>query len=133
MRSETKEQTVYILSVGKGGSKLKPSSSNPPRSIGGYTINQTGEAQVKFTGRTLAEFADLLSVQLDRPVIDETRLQGRFDITLPVDAHDLEAGADSLQSSLFAAMHSIGLSLEPGKAPLKYLVIDKAQKIPLEN
>jgi uncharacterized protein (TIGR03435 family) len=130
---EMKEQRVYLLHVEKGGPKLKASSDYHPRSMGGYTIDRTGQAQIKLMGNTMTEFADHISIQLDCPVIDETGIPGKFDIAMPVDAEDLQAGADSLPSSLITAVRSLGLKLEPGKAPVEHLIIDKAQKIPLEN
>jgi uncharacterized protein (TIGR03435 family) len=35
--------------------------------------------------------------------------------------------------SIFTAIRELGLSLEARKAPVKHLVIDKAQKVPIPN
>jgi uncharacterized protein (TIGR03435 family) len=62
---------------------------------------------------------------LDRIVIDQTRLQGHFDIDLTW-AVDTSASADA--PSIFTAVQEqLGLKLEPTRAPLEVLVIDDAQ------
>jgi uncharacterized protein (TIGR03435 family) len=129
---ETKEQPVYLLGVGKDTSKLKPSSDDQRESMS-FIMGQIGTTELKFKAETMADFANILSVHLNRAVTDETGLTGRFDITLPVDSQDMQPGSDSLSSSWLTAVRSVGLKLEPGKAPMKHLIIDKAEKMPTEN
>jgi uncharacterized protein (TIGR03435 family) len=78
-------------------------------------------------------FANNRSTQLTKPVIDVTALPERFDITLPIDVQESQSGSDTLLSSLLSSIQGAGLKLQAGKAPLRLLVIDQAQKIPLEN
>jgi uncharacterized protein (TIGR03435 family) len=135
--TEKKDEPIYVLGIGPSGPKLKPSSSAHPQTTTGFKIGTTGiatdQAEMKFIGETMADFADSLSGRLDRAVVDQTGLAGRFDITLPVDAKDLQPGSDTLSASLLAAIHSVGLKLDPGKAPAKHLVVDTAQQIPTED
>jgi uncharacterized protein (TIGR03435 family) len=132
-----KDQPIYLLHIGKTGPKLKPSSSDHAQTVTGFKIsvagNQTDQAEIKFIGETMADFADSLSSRLDRAVTDQTGLPGRFDIALPVDAKDLQPGSASLAASLITDVKNIGLTLDPGKAPTKYLIVDKAEKEPTEN
>jgi uncharacterized protein (TIGR03435 family) len=97
-------------------------------------------------GSTLAEFSQLLSLVLDRPVIDKTGIAGRFDIHLEfaADATTLKllpegdrAPVAGLASgpgggSIFAAIQQLGLKLEPAQGPREILVIDHVER-PTEN
>ncbi|HEV2645605.1 MAG TPA: TIGR03435 family protein [Acidobacteriaceae bacterium] len=130
--TEMKDEPVYLLRLGNEGPKLRPASSSRPQSAG-FTISQAGTAQMRYIGYTLAEFAVALSNQVGRQVKDETGLPGKFDILLPVDAKDVEPGSISLAGSLLTAVKSVGLKLDAGKAPMKHLVVDTAQKVPTAN
>jgi uncharacterized protein (TIGR03435 family) len=135
--TEKIDEPIYVLGIGPTGPKLKPSSSDHPRATTGFKIGTSGiptdQAEMKFIGETMADFANSLSGSLDHAVTDRTGLAGRFDITLPVDAKDLQPGSNSLSASLLTAVKSVGLKLDPGKAPMKHLVVDTAQQIPTEN
>jgi uncharacterized protein (TIGR03435 family) len=63
---------------------------------------------------------------LDRIVIDQTGLQGLFDIDLTWTA---EAGTPADAPSIFTAVQEqLGLRLQPTRAPLQVFVIDDAQR-----
>jgi uncharacterized protein (TIGR03435 family) len=155
LHSETKEDTGYILGIGKGGPKLMPAknhksapSADPDASRRPASISFTmgGSSTVmKINGATMPAFADFLSRTLGRPVIDSTELAGEFDIVLPMSMGVIMPGAqgtgadgspvesDSSMASLFTAIHDLGLTLDSRKVPLKCIVVDKAEKIPTEN
>lgn len=93
----------------------------------------------------MAEFAGLMqSAVLDKPVIDQTGLAGRYDFTLKWTPDEFQFGglgarppapADSADAppDLFTAMQQqLGLKLESTKAPTEVLVIDRIEK-PSEN
>ncbi|HEV2619149.1 MAG TPA: TIGR03435 family protein [Acidobacteriaceae bacterium] len=135
--TEKKDEAAYFLRLGSSGPKLKPSSSDHPRTITGFKMSATGvstdQAEMRFIGVTIADFAESLSGKLDRPVIDQTGLPGRFDLTFPIDALDPPPGSATLSSALFTGVHSVGLRLDPGQAPVEHLVVDKAEKVPAED
>lgn len=63
---------------------------------------------------------------LDRIVVDQTGLQGLFDIDL---TWAVEAGTSADAPSIFTAVQEqLGLRLQPARAPLQVLVIDNAQR-----
>jgi uncharacterized protein (TIGR03435 family) len=124
--------------------------------------NDGGASHMDAKKVTLSAFCDMLSNFLDRPVLDMTEIKGQYDVTLDIAAEDLvgmkgamagariavaggpvghEAGprADSPApesapgASIFAAVQSLGLKLDPRKSPMDYIVIDKAEKVPTEN
>ncbi len=136
---EKRDLSVYILSVAKGGPKnLTPSDSKddgfsvPMRNIpGGFTMPIRNATMLDFTG-----FA-LQGAVLDRPVLDQTGITGRYDFTLTWAALGTEFGgamrppaaADNPPPALFTAIQEqLGLKLDPVKAPADVLVIDKAAK-----
>jgi uncharacterized protein (TIGR03435 family) len=62
---------------------------------------------------------------VDRPVVDETGLAGRYDFTLewanPQDA------ADTRPSIFTAMVDQLGLRLEPKRVGMEYVAIDRAE------
>ena len=113
-----------------------------------------GNARMQANGVTLARFTDMLSSMLDRPVLDMTELKGNYDIALDVSMEDL-AGMKRLPvgpggpggpggdhgpapdaapaASIFTAVQTLGLKLDPRKAPVEFLIVDRGEKVPTEN
>lgn len=87
----------------------------------------------------LAGACSMLHLGLSRPVVDETGLTGRFDFTLewarepqaPA-ASDAPPLPPSGPSPIEALRDQLGLKLEPSKASLPVLVIDKVER-PSQN
>jgi uncharacterized protein (TIGR03435 family) len=84
------------------------------------------------------------AVVLDRPVIDQTGLAGRYDFTLTWTPDETQFGGRGGQApppadpanappGLFTAIQEqLGLKLESTKAPVDVVVIDRLEK-PSEN
>jgi uncharacterized protein (TIGR03435 family) len=134
---EKKELPVYALVVGKSGTKLMKESENP-----GKSRTQLTGGSVAFTSITVPELVDYMShmrlAEMDRPVVDNTGLKGKYDFTATLFASQEEMMAalnkGDLGTSVFTLIQEqLGLKLEPQKLPLDMLVIDKAEKIPTEN
>jgi uncharacterized protein (TIGR03435 family) len=135
--SEMREMRAYELKVGKSGPKIRPVS-------GEKTVS--APSGFHFHGG-MREFADLLSVQLtipaannpaepvraspsQIPVLDETGLQGIFDIS--VDIHP-EFGTDMFALWQRALEDQLGLKIESRKGNVPVLVVDEASRVPTEN
>ena len=118
VHKEMKEQKAYLLVVGKNGPKLKDG-----RPDGGQ--NQMLPGRLMGANMPMGMLAALLSRFAGYPVVDKTGLPGAYDIDLKV-AKDNSDVAAALQEQL-------GLKLETGKAPVETLVIDRAEKVPIEN
>ncbi|MDR3541514.1 MAG: TIGR03435 family protein [Desulfosporosinus sp.] len=135
---EQRKLPVYVLSVAKGGSKLKASDPNSSFSGGGGT--HLGECS--FRKAPLSQFSNWLSfVVLDRKIVDNTGLTDNFDFDLKWSPDETQfthySGArpmkDSTGPNLFTAIQEqLGLKLKPMKAPLDVLVIDHVER-PSEN
>jgi uncharacterized protein (TIGR03435 family) len=126
---ESRPLSVYALTIAKGGPKLhrvEPGNSS------------TNRTPTSITGRkiTMKRLADALSTRLDRPVVDTTGLDGVYDLDLKWAADEGGGGqkpaADA--ASIFTAIQEqLGLKLEAKKLPVEVLVIDHAEKVPVEN
>ena len=128
VHTEVKELPVYLLTVTKGGSRLKES---PPDAQYRLSVRSKGKSAVMTVtkgdmAQLSAEFSKGNGV--DRPVIDKTGLTGTYDYKLEW-GNDAAAHADPEVMSIFTAMHEqLGLKLEPGKAQVQVLVVDRAEK-----
>jgi uncharacterized protein (TIGR03435 family) len=121
---ETRPRLEYALVVAKGGPKLKPAQEKP--------VWEAGDDHIQSMKTTVSEFAGLLSGWLHRRVLDETGVQGKYDITLHVAVADL-TGMRANDASIFSAVQELGLKVESRSVPDKFIVIDKADRIPTEN
>jgi uncharacterized protein (TIGR03435 family) len=178
---ESKEHAVYALVVGKGGAKLKPAEEEVPaeaadKAAGAVekraTVTAGGGgvaggklprnammmamgsngAHLMAPSATLSSVADMLSRFTERPVVDQTGIQGRYNfdftftpetmqgamrgMTMPPAAGVERPPADipaERAGTIFNAVEQYGLKLEPRKAPLEFLIIDHIEKMPTEN
>jgi len=67
-----------VLTVGKGGHKLKPVETDEPPNFKTGKLNLTGK------GATMAQLIAFLSRELRNPIVDQTGLTGRFDYFLDI-------------------------------------------------
>ncbi len=166
LRREKRKRSVYAISVAKGGlrlGKLPNSASAEPEQTTVRTstsINPDGSARLELKEASMAAFADTLAGILGRPVLDQTGIDGRYDIAIDgsideimtmrrsipgsePEGHGPRAAAAAIpleidmvethSASLFAAVRKLGLKIESRKAPVEYLVIQDAQRVPVEN
>jgi bla regulator protein blaR1 len=140
---EKRELSVYAIRIGKNGpAGVKMVTSNSS----GLNMGSQGRGRVRFRGATMANLAIQLQLRvLDRPVIDQSGLTGRYDFTLDwrpdefqfprasaAERAAAEAAADTLPDLFTAFQEQLGLKLDATKAPADVLVIDKVSK-PSEN
>jgi len=143
---ETRERPVYALVVGKDGPKLKKLD----KPAGGISFTMGGPV-TELQADNMDGLVRMLSGFLDRPVLDMTGITGQYDIRLTVAREDLvgmqrisrqyqepdAAPAPVLETSpapsIFTAIQKLGLTLESRKAPIEFLVVDRAEKEPTEN
>jgi uncharacterized protein (TIGR03435 family) len=131
---ETRELPVYGLVAAKGGAKFLESKAQGTTVDGGR-----GKIDVRGGDNSVALLAEELAKQLDRVVIDQTGIQGRYNLSLrwaPDDgAASIPGGsaASDAGPSIFTAIQEqLGLKLESQKGPVQVLVIDKIE-MPSEN
>ena len=134
---DTKPLSVYVLSVAKTGSKLVKSGADPnsPPGMGGPP------GRLGMRNGSMEEFAMLMQGILDRPVLDQTGLKDRYDLSLrwtpdesqyggrvPPPRPDANDGSADQPPLFTAIQEQLGLKLEATKAPAKVMVIDSVQK-----
>jgi uncharacterized protein (TIGR03435 family) len=141
--TEPKELPVYVLSVAKGGIKLKESTAAPDEQP--VLINTVYPAEKIFLparNATMAQFASMLQrAVLDRPVLDKTNLSAKYDFDLQWTPDDSQFSGtlpavspqNAVKPDLFAALQlQLGLRLDSSRAAIDAIVIESVQK-PTEN
>lgn len=139
---EQKELSIYVITVAKGRSKLKETTASPdnPPAL----TNTVFPERILLPARntTIAQFASMMQrAVLDRPVVDQTGLTGRYDFDLEWTPDETQFGGTlpaappdaQTKPGLFAAMQEqLGLKLTATRGPVSVLVIDRVQR-PSEN
>jgi uncharacterized protein (TIGR03435 family) len=131
IRRETRLIAGYALMIDKRGPKLPPPLSDAdPDSDGVLQIGQGVWAR----GTTIQRLARGLWIELQIPVVDETKIQGHYNILLRFDDPE-STGAPAAPGgfgSAFTALREFGLKLEARKVPVEFFVIESADR-PTEN
>ncbi len=138
LRTETRELPIYGLIQAPRGNKL---SLNADEKSGVPSIQTNGNRQITASNATMEMLAEQLSMELQRPVQDETGLKGRYNLKLEwapepdISPDHVAAGANnSLPGvSIFTAItEQLGLKLEAKKGPVPVYVVEKIER-PTEN
>ena len=148
VRRETKEAPAYALVLARTdrqlGKQIAPSTvdcaailraqfaagrGGPPAAPGGGPVcrlSTGGPGSVIARDVSIPQLAQLLSVQLQRQVLDRTGLSGPFSFDLSF-ATDQTSDAD--RPSLFTALQEqLGLKLDSLRAPLEMLIVESVQQ-----
>ena len=165
---DSREVPVYTLTVAKGGPKLQPfpgscvtlDVEHPPSHTESESIQPEqappvlcGKARLAANGfdmqaATMGDFCMFLLVTLERRIIDETRIAGRFNFHVEFtedlrplmvfshQSHSLpalsEPGAPSIDPSLISSVRTVvenlGLNLEATEGPGEFIVIDHVER-----
>jgi uncharacterized protein (TIGR03435 family) len=155
IREESAAVPVYTLIAASGGPKLNtfvdgsctdaPASFPSPQLPAGqrYCMARAGSRPpaIDAEGASLDEFTKLLSLVLDRPVIDKTGIAGRFTIHLEfapdastprfLPGSELARFATAPAAgtpTIMRALEQLGLRLELGSGNQRQLVIDHIEK-----
>jgi uncharacterized protein (TIGR03435 family) len=138
---ELRRMRIYSLTVARGGPKLKESAISPDASPAGPPplVFALSRRIVRLPARyaTMSEFASVLQRSpLDRPVIDQTGLVGRYDFDLEFAPDErlwggiLKRPENSDKPDLFKAIREqIGLRLETTTGPVETIVIDAIERL----
>ena len=138
---DKRDLSSYALVVGGGGAKLSRNDTNPNGPPG---IGFKAPGVMSAVNATMGDVAGTMQGNvLDRPVLDRTGLQGRFDFTLswtPDESQFRGMGIqvpppppDAKLPGLFTAIQEqLGLRLESVTAPVEVIVIDKVDR-PSDN
>jgi uncharacterized protein (TIGR03435 family) len=152
IRRETKEIPVYAVVVSKSGPKLQKAKidekncveSPAPGEIPCHGVSGGQGRGVHAQALSIADLAGFVENWTDRPVVDQTGIQGLFKIDtdgwtplLPqqgpaADSDEAKAVADPSRPTLFDVFEQLGLKLERTKAPIETFAIEHVER-PSEN
>lgn len=127
---EQREMPVFALRVGKDGPKLTPSKSDPSTKPNQQVNGGPGYRALRFTNFSMHHLALMMLPYVDRPVVDQTGLNGQYDFNLSYTYNETRAPTDgTAPPSLFTAIQEqMGLKLEPVKASAEMLVVDAMER-----
>jgi uncharacterized protein (TIGR03435 family) len=181
LRKATEQQPMYAMTVAKGGLRITQTApqncwqrpvglgrgevATPPPGFEGtpacgynmHGVVNNGNRVWDVSDTNLSDFAKWLSSRMDRYVLDQTRVEGRFsfkieyapDDSLPGDQQDAAASVERWARlragqglpaeaprepvhpngpTIFKALEVLGLKLEPTKGPAEYLLIESVQR-----
>jgi len=146
---EKKEMPAYELLQAKGGAKMEAAEGEGR----GRMSMEGGDGTMKMKAlqMPMSNFSDNLAGMLGRPVIDKTDLKGSFNFELDIAMSDLQGPMVRVQragpgggeggpapdsrpaGSLFTSIQKLGLRLESKKASVDLVIVDSAEKVPVEN
>jgi uncharacterized protein (TIGR03435 family) len=129
---EKRELAIYAIVPAKGGAKLTKTASDPdslPDQTGNGNENQM---TMRFRNNSMDDFADGLHYFVDKPVVNQTGLPGRFDFTLQWSSGMAPATGSEVPGMFTAMQEQLGLKLEATKAPVEVLVVDAVER-PSQN
>jgi uncharacterized protein (TIGR03435 family) len=136
---EKREMSAYVLSAPKAGLKLSPSKTIQGQLPGMFATPGQGGLTLHLVNGTMTDFTGFLQMLvLDKPVVDQTGIQGRYDenITFLPDLTQFHGNPIKLPESdvpdapdLFTAIQrQLGLNLTAEKTQVDVLVIDHVEK-----
>lgn len=133
LHRDTRTLPAYVLEVAKNGPKLEKAEG------GDASTNTSGnnrDISIHARNAGMAHFAEVLARYMDLPVVDQTGLQGSYNLSLhwTRDTAKPDDTGSTEEISIFTAIQEqLGLRLHSQKAPVSVLVIDHIEKTPTEN
>jgi uncharacterized protein (TIGR03435 family) len=91
---------------------------------GGFSTNSWRSPEA-----TLDQVAGWLAPQLEKPVVDATGIQGKYDFDIQVQRF----GDDTQEYAIAQALAKFGLKLEARKVSVSTVVVDQVERKPKEN
>jgi uncharacterized protein (TIGR03435 family) len=129
---ETKEFPVFGLVPAKGGFTLQP-VADKGSSMDSHSDDKGGQLIAQSTN--MDRLAAWISTRTDRPVLNMTGISGAYNFTLNYTLEGDKADADTPRYPILplAIQDQLGLRLEKRTAPIEVLVVDHAERVPVEN
>jgi uncharacterized protein (TIGR03435 family) len=134
LHKETREHAAYSLIVAKGGPKFQESQIAE-----GEPVMNADKAKmsVEVKGVTATQFVDMLSNILHAPVINNTGLTGRYDAKVDIAKYIPDGTGntpfDPVATILLGLQEELGLKVESKKMVLDFWIVDRVEKVPVEN
>ena len=126
----TEVRTTYQLVFAKGGSKMTKSQGDP-NTLGDESDNDRGgQTTMKITNMSMTAFALVMQFFMDKPVVDQTGLAGRWDFqwTWTTDESRASPDANAAPGMFTAIQEQLGLKLDATKAQADAFVVDHVEQ-----
>jgi uncharacterized protein (TIGR03435 family) len=126
---EKREMSAYALQVLKAQPKLVAAADPAAQPLEWTEGRETWRTE-NYRSNTMGDFLVIKQLFMDRPLVDQTRLSGRYDFKLTYSFGDApSAEADDAPPPMFTAIkEQLGLRFEPVKTPVDVMVIDQIEK-----
>lgn len=119
--------SVYAVTIAKGGPKIK--AAGPEEKATGDDMRNGQDQKVSVTSASLQDFAERMQLFVDRPVVDQTGLTGKYDFSLHYTVDESRTADPNAPPGLFTAIQEqLGLKLVPVKAPADVFVVDRVEQ-----
>jgi uncharacterized protein (TIGR03435 family) len=109
---ETRETDVLVLTAPGG----KPAGLTETDGFGGSRLG-SGNGKIQMTNGSISSLATVIESVLEKPVVNETGLGGRYDVTLTYESPE----------GLLDAVRKLGFAIEPARRPIEFLVVTPAR------
>jgi len=127
---EKRELAVYAIRTAKGGAKLNP-AANPDAQPDQRGNNRGPELTQFYTSATIPDFILAMQFFVDRPLVDQTGLTGRYDFKIVYTPDEFRAPDTNTAPGIFTAVQEqLGLKFEAVKAPCDVFLIDSVERPP---
>jgi len=145
---QSKEMAVYALLVAKGGPRLKKAEDSTSPALAGtwqMRMADSTTVHVVIPRASMLTLTRFLTTMTHRPVLDQTAIDGEYDIELDGKVTPVEAPPQSDSAApplppppptsmdVTKGVQGLGLRLEARRAPADLLVVDSADKTPAGN
>jgi uncharacterized protein (TIGR03435 family) len=130
---ERKEQPAWVLTIGKNG--LNPNIKESDSDGDPLIQPNLGKGEVTVKRAPVGQLVELLAKVLRGPVVNETGLDGKYDATVNILKYMPDGtGAPDLEALAIRAIQAeFGLKVEYRKTMMDLVVVDRAEKAPVEN
>ena len=134
LHTDARVVPVYAITLAKGGPKFQESPTE-----GTFVLERKNPVILNAHHARMIDLAQGISGEVGRPVVDDTGLQGRYEIHMDLSAYlNRNPGAGDGQLDLMSILFSgfqdlLGLKLESRKQSVDVLVIDHVEKMPTDN
>ncbi len=126
-RKETRDVDVFLLQLKTTSAVGLKQSTNKKDSLPARQEWEFGPDKYIGTNRPFPEFTDFLQGILNRPLIDQSGLEGLYDINLKWNSKETDWNQPAYDGLKQALLDQLGLELIPTNMPIEMLVFEKVK------
>ena len=130
---ERKEASAYVITIGKNG--LPPTIKQSDSEGAPLIEPNLSKLEVSAKRMPVSGLVEILARVLREPVVDETGLSGFYDATVNISKYmpDGSSAPDPVALVLRVVQAEFGLEVKHRKTLMDFVIVDRAEKAPVEN